>query len=146
MDDFPVRAELPWDGTATGKLMVRGHWIVERYLGADSSPLVDGWFPTGDVATIDRDGFMRITERAKDVIKSGGGWISSIELENIATEHPAVALAACIDKPRSSPVVRRQVHMVPLGITSSANQPPRCNAACSTIASMICGHIEIGNA
>ena len=92
-------AELPWDGVSTGELMVRGHWIVERYMGAAPSPLVDGWFPTGDVATIDADGYMRITDRAKDVIKSGGEWISSIELENIAVAHPAVAMAACIAKP-----------------------------------------------
>jgi 3-(methylthio)propionyl---CoA ligase len=92
-------AELPWDGKSTGELMVRGHWIVSRYLGAQDTALVDGWFPTGDVATIDADGYMRITDRAKDVIKSGGEWISSIELENVAVAHPAVAMAACIAKP-----------------------------------------------
>ncbi|HEY4068086.1 MAG TPA: 3-(methylthio)propionyl-CoA ligase [Burkholderiaceae bacterium] len=96
----PDGQELPWDGSSFGELMVRGPWIVERYLGmADAdSPLVDGWFPSGDVATIDADGYMRITDRAKDVIKSGGEWISSIELENIAVGHPAVAMAACIAK------------------------------------------------
>jgi len=89
--------ELPWDGTSTGELMVRGHWIVEHYLhGEDSSPLVDGWFPTGDVASIDADGYMQITDRCKDVIKSGGEWIGSIDLENIAMAHPAVSMAACI--------------------------------------------------
>ena len=89
--------ELPWNGSATGELMVRGHWIVERYLhGEQGSPLVDGWFPTGDVASIDADGYLQITDRRKDVIKSGGEWIGSIELENIALAHPAVAMAACI--------------------------------------------------
>jgi fatty-acyl-CoA synthase len=88
--------ELPWDGQASGELMVRGPWIIERYLKGAESPLIDGWFPTGDVSTIDADGFMQITDRAKDVIKSGGEWIGSIDLENIAMAHPAVAMAACI--------------------------------------------------
>ncbi|SAL05697.1 long-chain-fatty-acid--CoA ligase [Caballeronia arationis] len=88
--------ELPWDGTSAGDLMARGHWVAERYFGRDESPLVDGWFPTGDVATIDPDGYMHITDRSKDVIKSGGEWISSIELENIAMSHPEIAKAACI--------------------------------------------------
>ncbi|WP_077037434.1 3-(methylthio)propionyl-CoA ligase [Pelomonas sp. KK5] len=89
--------ELPWDGQTSGELLVRGPWIVSGYLnGEGGSPLVDGWFPTGDVCTIDADGFMLITDRAKDVIKSGGEWIGSIELENIAMSHPAVAMAACI--------------------------------------------------
>ncbi|MFM0174734.1 3-(methylthio)propionyl-CoA ligase [Paraburkholderia sediminicola] len=88
--------DLPWDGVAFGELHVRGPWVIERYFQKDDSPLVNGWFPTGDVATIDRDGFMRITDRCKDVIKSGGEWISSIEVENLAMAHPAVAEAACI--------------------------------------------------
>ena len=88
--------ELPWNGQASGELMVRGHWVIDSYLQGDASPLVDGWFPTGDVATIDADGFMNITDRSKDVIKSGGEWIGSIDLENIAMAHPAVAMAACI--------------------------------------------------
>jgi fatty-acyl-CoA synthase len=75
---------------------VRGPWIVSSYFKGDRSPLVDGWFPTGDVANIDPDGFMQITDRSKDVIKSGGEWISSIDLENIAMAHPAVAMAAVI--------------------------------------------------
>ncbi|WP_414451741.1 3-(methylthio)propionyl-CoA ligase [Burkholderia sp. 22PA0099] len=89
---------LPWDGVAFGELQVRGPWVIEQYFGADgaASPLVDGWFPTGDVATIDPDGFLHITDRSKDVIKSGGEWISSIDLENVAVAHPAVAEAACI--------------------------------------------------
>ena len=90
----------PWDGRSTGDLVVRGHWVVSGYLNRDDSPLqqIDGkaWFPTGDVATIDADGFMQITDRSKDVIKSGGEWISSIELENIAMAHPDVLEAAAI--------------------------------------------------
>jgi fatty-acyl-CoA synthase len=89
--------ELPWDGESAGDLLVRGPWIVAKYFkGAGGDPLLDGWFPTGDVATIDADGYMQITDRSKDVIKSGGEWISSIDIENIAMAHPAVALAACI--------------------------------------------------
>jgi fatty-acyl-CoA synthase len=89
--------ELPWDGKAAGDLLVKGPWIIATYFkGAGGDPLVDGWFPTGDVATIDADGFMQITDRSKDVIKSGGEWISSIDVENIAMAHPGVAMAACI--------------------------------------------------
>jgi fatty-acyl-CoA synthase len=89
--------ELPWDGKACGDLMVKGPWVIsEYYKGEGGSPLVGGWFPTGDVATIDQEGYMQITDRSKDVIKSGGEWISSIDVENIAMAHPAVAMAACI--------------------------------------------------
>jgi fatty-acyl-CoA synthase len=88
--------ELPRDGKAFGNLMVRGPWIVERYFKDKKTALVDGWFHTGDVGTIDPDGYLQITDRSKDVIKSGGEWISSIELENIAVSHPAVAEAAAI--------------------------------------------------
>ena len=89
--------ELPWDGQAAGELLVRGPWIVNRYFKEEGGdPLVDGWFPTGDVAKIDVDGYMQITDRSKDVIKSGGEWIGSIDLENIAMAHPKVAMAACI--------------------------------------------------
>jgi len=93
--------ELPWDGQTSGNLMVRGPWVLHSYFKAPDGQgaLVDGWFPTGDVATIDRDGFMQITDRSKDVIKSGGEWIGSIDLENIAMSHPAVAMAACIGVP-----------------------------------------------
>ena len=87
---------LPHDGKAFGDLMVRGPWIVERYFKEEKSALVNGWFPTGDVATIDADGYMQITDRSKDVIKSGGEWISSIDLENIAVAHPAVMEAGVI--------------------------------------------------
>ncbi len=89
--------ELPHDGKASGELMVRGPWIVSRYFNDEGGdPLRDGWFPTGDVATIDAEGYMQITDRSKDVIKSGGEWIGSIDLENIAMAHPQVAMAACI--------------------------------------------------
>ncbi|MDH1100422.1 3-(methylthio)propionyl-CoA ligase [Pseudomonas mosselii] len=88
--------ELARDGKTSGALVVRGHWVVDHYYRNAQSPLLDGWFPTGDVATLDQDGFMQITDRAKDVIKSGGEWISSIELENIAMGHPAVAEAAAL--------------------------------------------------
>jgi fatty-acyl-CoA synthase len=96
----PEGRELPWDGTSAGDLLVRGPWVVSNYFRRESEPLLqDGWFPTGDVATIDEDGFMQITDRSKDVIKSGGEWISSIDIENIAMAHPAVAMAACIAVP-----------------------------------------------
>ncbi len=88
--------ELAWDGATSGDLLVRGHWVIQSYFGRDKSPLVEGWFPTGDVSTIDADGYMQITDRSKDVIKSGGEWISSIDLENIAMAHPAVHEAAAI--------------------------------------------------
>ncbi|TAN56401.1 MAG: fatty-acid--CoA ligase [Betaproteobacteria bacterium] len=89
--------ELPWDGKRFGNLLVRGPWIAASYMkGEGGDPLRDGWFPTGDVATIDPDGYMQITDRSKDVIKSGGEWISSIELENIAVAHPAIVEAAVI--------------------------------------------------
>jgi len=90
-------AELPWDGEASGDLLVRGPWIIDTYFKNEGgNPLKDGWFPTGDVAKINSDGYMIITDRSKDVIKSGGEWIGSIDLENIAMAHPAVAMAACI--------------------------------------------------
>ena len=89
--------ELPHDGKAFGDLQVRGPWIISSYFkGEGGDPLKDGWFPTGDVVTIDPDGYIQITDRSKDVIKSGGEWISSIDLENIAVAHPAVAKAAVI--------------------------------------------------
>ena len=92
-------ATLPRDGVSQGELMVRGQWIVERYHKAERSALVDGWFPTGDIATIDPHGVMHVRDRTKDVIKSGGEWISSIDLENAAVAHPAVAMAAVIGVP-----------------------------------------------
>lgn len=100
VDDAGV--ELPWDGASFGNLLVRGPWVICEYFKNDGGdPLEpdvngDGWFPTGDVATIDADGYMQITDRSKDVIKSGGEWISSIDLENLAISHPAVANAGVI--------------------------------------------------
>jgi fatty-acyl-CoA synthase len=94
--------DLPWDGKAFGDLLVRGPWILKDYFrGEGGDPLRSddngqGWFPTGDVATIDPDGYMQITDRSKDVIKSGGEWISSIDLENTAVAHPSVAEAAVV--------------------------------------------------
>lgn len=90
--------ELPRDGVAFGRLLVRGPWIVASYFKGDGGDILDkdGWFDTGDVATIDPDGYMQITDRSKDVIKSGGEWISSIEIENIAVGCPGVAEAAVI--------------------------------------------------
>jgi fatty-acyl-CoA synthase len=91
--------ELPWDGEAFGALQVRGPWICSDYFkleGAAGTHTDDGWFETGDVATIDPQGYMAITDRTKDVIKSGGEWISSIELENTIMAHAAVAEAAVI--------------------------------------------------
>ena len=90
---------LPWDGDAFGALQVKGPWVCSDYYkleGKAGSHSIDGWFDTGDVAKIDSDGFMQITDRTKDVIKSGGEWISSIEIENTAMGHRAVAEAAVI--------------------------------------------------
>ncbi|MEQ8663235.1 MAG: AMP-binding protein, partial [Gammaproteobacteria bacterium] len=93
--------EQPWDGASFGALQVRGPWICSDYYRLDepSSAHADGWFDTGDVAMIDRDGYVKITDRTKDVIKSGGEWISSIDLENVAMSHPAVREAAVIGMP-----------------------------------------------
>jgi fatty-acyl-CoA synthase len=89
--------ELPWDASAIGDLHVRGPWIIQSYFkGEGGDPLQNGWFPTGDVVNIDPEGYIQITDRSKDVIKSGGEWISSIDLENIAIAHPAIAEAAVI--------------------------------------------------
>ena len=101
----PDGTELPWDGKTSGEMLVRGPWVLDSYfnrhgddpLRQDAAGL--GWFPTGDVSTISPEGFMQITDRTKDVIKSGGEWISSIDIENIAVGHPAVAMAACIAIP-----------------------------------------------
>jgi len=98
---------LPWDGEAFGSLLVRGPWVCSSYFKLEDSDAHEreaGWFETGDVATIDADGYLAITDRTKDVIKSGGEWISSIEVENAATNHPKVAEAAVIgcDHPKWS--------------------------------------------
>ncbi|WP_204117365.1 long-chain-fatty-acid--CoA ligase [Paraburkholderia sp. C35] len=95
----PDGKRLPHDGQSQGELLIRGPWIASGYLNHEAKPLIDGWFATGDVATIDASGNMRITDRIKDVIKSGGEWISSIDLESAAMAHPEVALAAAIGVP-----------------------------------------------
>ena len=94
----PEGNELPRDGKVSGDLLVRGSWIVNEYFKGEGGTIVDkdGYFATGDVGTIDPDGFLQITDRSKDVIKSGGEWISSIDVENIAMAHPAVMMSACI--------------------------------------------------
>lgn len=93
--------ELPWDGETSGRLQVRGPWVCKSYykMSESDAHLEDGWFDTGDVATIDPHGYMAITDRTKDVIKSGGEWISSIDVENAAMGHPEVAEAAVIGVP-----------------------------------------------
>lgn len=92
--------ELPHDGMTMGRLMIRGAWVMQRYY-KDTKDAVDsdGWLDTGDIATMDEHGYMQITDRAKDLIKSGGEWISSVELENIASTHPDVEIAAVIGVP-----------------------------------------------
>jgi 3-(methylthio)propionyl---CoA ligase len=93
-------AELPWDGTSAGALMCKGPWTIRRYFRKDQDATTeDGWFDTGDIATIDSNGFMRITDRKKDVIKSGGEWISSIDIENAAAACPGVRIAAVVGVP-----------------------------------------------
>ncbi len=92
--------ELPWDGKTSGSLQVRGPWIASSYFKREHDDAHrDGWFDTGDIATMDQDGYMQITDRAKDVIKSGGEWVSSIDVENAAMSHPGVAHAAAIGVP-----------------------------------------------
>ena len=92
---------LPWDGQAAGEVRVRGNWVCSGYYGIDAPDSHDenGFFGTGDVASMDANGYMKITDRTKDVIKSGGEWISSIDLENAAVGHPGVAEAAVIGVP-----------------------------------------------
>ena len=97
----PAGEDVPRDGVSVGTLLVRGPWVAARYFGSDGDEAFvnKGWFSTGDVVTIDPDGFVEIVDRTKDVIKSGGEWISSIELENIAVGHPAVQEAAVVGRP-----------------------------------------------
>lgn len=94
------RQAAPWDGETSGALLVRGPWVVKRYFRKEADAArEDGFFDTGDIATLDANGFMRITDRQKDVIKSGGEWISSIDLENVAVGCPGVKIAAVIGVP-----------------------------------------------
>ena len=94
-------AQLPRDGNSTGALQVRGPWVASAYFKHDGAAVFtdDGWFDTGDIATIDAEGYLRLTDRAKDVIKSGGEWISTLDLEDAVCSHPAVAMAAAIGVP-----------------------------------------------
>lgn len=94
-------AVLPRDGASVGSLEVHGPWVASGYFrNEDNSAFTeDGWFVTGDIATLDADGFLRLTDRAKDVIKSGGEWISTVDLENAACSHPSVAMAAAVGAP-----------------------------------------------
>ena len=94
-------AEVPWDGSSTGEIEVRGPWVAAAYFRdeEDSGKFDSGWLRTGDIAAVDEKGFVQITDRAKDVIKSGGEWISSVELENELMSHPDVVEAAVIAKP-----------------------------------------------
>jgi fatty-acyl-CoA synthase len=108
---FPIRFRvveqdttnpLPWDGKTRGELQVQGPWVARTYYNdprAQESFTSDGWLRTGDVASVDPQGFVRITDRAKDLIKSGGEWISSVELENALMAHPSVAECAVIARP-----------------------------------------------
>lgn len=108
--------ELPRDGVAQGHIQVRGPWIIQSYFKEEKSPLTpDGWFDTGDIGTLDPDGYMEITDRAKDVIKSGGEWISSSMLENAALGHPMVAQAAVIGVPHAKWLERPLLICVPRG-------------------------------
>lgn len=89
--------EIARDGVTTGNLQIKGSWILNNYFGKEESALTaDGWFDTGDIATLDADGFLKISDRSKDLIKSGGEWISSVDLENMAMGHPEIAMAAVI--------------------------------------------------
>jgi acyl-CoA synthetase (AMP-forming)/AMP-acid ligase II len=106
---------LPWDGVAFGNLLCRGPWIAREYLhrGAEGAAAADGWFATGDVATIDPEGFVALVDRSKDLVKSGGEWISSVTLENIAVGHPDVAEAAVIAAKHAKWVERPLLLVVP---------------------------------
>ena len=122
--------EQPWDGKAEGEIEVRGPWVTASYYG-DPAPekFRDGWLRTGDVGVVERSGFIRITDRAKDVIKSGGEWISSVALENLVMAHPAVAEAAVIGVPdeqmgRAAAGVRGP-QVGPIGRSRGAVRAPR---------------------
>ena len=107
---------LPHNGEESGELLVRGHWVISGYYenaAATDAAMEEGWFRTGDVANIDSDGFLQITDRAKDLIKSGGEWISSIDLENAAMGHPSVAQAAAIAMPHRKWQERPMLVVIP---------------------------------
>jgi len=113
--DLATGAELPWDGVAFGEIQCRGPWIASAYHN-DADPgkiTADGWFRTGDVATMDPDGYITIVDRTKDVIKSGGEWISSVELEGAIMAHPKVLEAAVIGLTHSKWQERPVAYVVP---------------------------------
>ena len=96
-DEEKGTQEIVRDGETIGNLQIKGHWIIDHYFGKEESALTaDGWFDTGDIATLNEDGFMKLCDRSKDLIKSGGEWISSVDLENMAMGHPEIAMAAVI--------------------------------------------------
>lgn len=96
-DEEKGTQEIARDGETIGNLQIKGHWIIDHYFGKEESALTaDGWFDTGDIATLNKDGFMKLCDRSKDLIKSGGEWISSVDLENMAMGHPEIAMAAVI--------------------------------------------------
>jgi 3-(methylthio)propionyl---CoA ligase len=116
VDDGGV--DLPRDGATSGRLQVRGPWVAKSYFNEPepaASITADGWFDTGDIATLDGDGYVHITDRAKDIIKSGGEWISSVELENAAIGHPDIAMAAVIGLPHPRWQERPLLICVPKG-------------------------------
>ena len=104
--------QVPWDGRTMGELHVRGPWVARSYFNdpaEDSKFTADGWFRTGDVVTVDGEGYIRITDRSKDLIKSGGEWISSVQVENALMGHPAVQEAAvCRSRTRGGTSVPRR--------------------------------------
>ena len=113
--------EMAWDGKLQGNVSFRGHWIASGYFRMPQNNDADSWFPTGDVGVIDSDGFLTLTDRSKDLIKSGGEWISSIAIENIAVAHPDVAEAAAIAVPHEKWGERPLLIVVPRsGCTPSA--------------------------
>jgi acyl-CoA synthetase (AMP-forming)/AMP-acid ligase II len=121
----PDGRDAPLDGVAQGDLMVRGHAVISAYYEDDAATdaaFADGWFRTGDVGTLDADGFLRITDRTKDVIKSGGEWISSIDVENAAMGHPEVAEAAVIGLPHPKWSERPLLIVVPKTGTSPSRE------------------------
>jgi fatty-acyl-CoA synthase len=120
--------ETVWDGTTQGNVLFRGHWIASGYYGMPQATGLEGWFPTGDVGVIDSDGFLTLTDRTKDLIKSGGEWISSIAIENIAVAHPEVAEAAAIAVPHEKWGERPLLIVVPR--TGCAPQPDAVREFC----------------
>jgi fatty-acyl-CoA synthase len=133
--DINTNQELPWDGVQFGEIQVRGPWITRSYYhdGSPDAKFVDGWFRTGDVATIDPEGYVEIVDRTKDVIKSGGEWISSVQLENIIMGHPQVLEAAVIALPhpkwQERPVAAVVLKPEAIGSVKAADIPPETAAA-----------------